>query len=399
MAVGAHVTSIQAALAAQGLDGWLFYDVFVRDPAAYRILGLPEGAHVSRRWFYWIPARGEPAGLVHRVEARRLEGLPGRIEPYLGWRELHDHLARLLAGCRTVAMQYSPDAAVPVVGAVDAGTVELVRRVSGATVVSSADLVGRFEAHVDEAGFATHRRAGEVVHRVIGEAFARVGDAVRRGDALTEHGLQTWMLGRLEAAGLTTDGDAPIVGVNDHPADPHFSPSPTCVRPIARGDTLLLDVWARCREPGAVYHDVTWCGFVGTEPPRRYVEIFDVVRRARDAALGLVRERFAGEGGLRGFEVDAAARAVVTGAGYGDSFIHRTGHSIGTRVHGAGANLDDLETRDLRPILPGSCFSIEPGIYLPGEMAVRTELDVCVSDDGLVTVEGPIQDCLVLVEV
>lgn len=389
------LAAIQGALREAGIDGWLFYDHHRRDPMAYRILGLDERAFVSRRWFYFVPAEGEPRKLAHKVEPKRLDPLPGPPGHFLAWTELHEKLKAILGEPKRIAMQYSPSNDIPYVGLVDAGTVELVRSY-GHEIVSSAELVQRFEAVLDEVGAASHRWAGERIQRIKDEAFERMRKALRDRIRLTENDVKEWILGRFEDEGMTSDGESPIVGFRDHPADPHFEPTPENAYALSPGDTVLLDLWARRKSPVGIYYDITWCAFAGTEPPPKYVEIFDVVRRARDAAVALVRDRFEKGTPVHGWEVDDACRAVVREAGYGERFVHRTGHSIGTSVHGNGANIDNLETRDTRRLVPGLCFSIEPGIYLDGEMAVRSEVDVLITPAGKVEVFGAIQKDLVL---
>jgi len=388
--------AIQKALHDAGHGGWLFYDVFKRDSMAYRILGLAEPKKVSRRWFYWIPAEGEPIKLAHRVEPTRLAALPGKQEHYLSWEDLHKALRRILAGAGAVAMQYSPMANVPTVSVVDAGTIELIRS-CGVEVVSSGDLVQQFEAVTDDAGFNSHRDAGVVVQGVKDEAFDLMDKAIRDSGPISEYEVAQFILARFEEEGLTSEGASPIVGFNDHPADPHFEPTEENSHHLHHGDTILIDLWARRAEPPGIYYDITWCGFVGERPPALYSEIFRTVCRARDAALELVRERFANGQPCRGYEVDLATRRIVEEAGYGDAFLHRTGHNIGVEVHGRGANIDNLETRDERLIVPGTCFSVEPGIYLEDRMAVRTEIDVFVTGAGTIEVCGPIQEQLVLI--
>lgn len=388
--------AIQRALGEAGLDGWLLYDFHHRDPLAYRILGLDATRMTTRRWFYFIPAAGEPVKLTHRVEPGKLAALPGRQEHYLPWTELHERLRRILEGRRKVAMQYSPLNAIPYVSLVDAGTVELVRS-CGAEVVSSADLLQRFESATGDAGYHSHVAAGTIVQAIKDEAFALMDKAVRDSGPITEYDVREFILARFAEERLTSDGAIPIVGFNDHPADPHFEPTAENAYTLHHGDTILVDLWARVKEPPGVYYDITWCGFAGGRPPALYCEIFSVACRARDAALAFVRERFAAGRPCRGCEVDQVAREVVTRAGYGPAFVHRTGHSIGYDVHGTGANLDNLETRDERLLVPGTCFSIEPGIYLEGQMAVRTEIDVYLTPAGAVEVAGPIQQELVLI--
>ncbi len=407
------IAAIQDALQDAGLDGWLFYDFHNRDPIAYRILGLDFAAFTSRRWFYWVPASGTPVRLVSRVEPARLDALPGEKRFYLSWADMVEGL-RALVGGRTVAMQYSPDGAVPSVSLVDGGTLDLVRA-AGATVVSSADLVQRFEACIGEEGYRSHVEAGRRLHRIKDDAFERIHAALERGETLTEYDVQQFIVRRFDEEGVDCLGEWPIVGVNEHPADPHFQPTPGNSVPIRRGDTILVDLWARLKGEGTIFADITWCGYAGEEPPAEYQRIFEVVCRARDAAVDFVRGRVEAGESCRGYEVDEACRAVVREAGYGDFFIHRTGHSIGTQVHGNGVNLDNLETQDQRLLMPGVCFSVEPGIYLPGRMAVRTEIDVFIrpaagaggwgnpiegaggSGHPVVEVTGPVQRELVFV--
>ncbi len=396
-----EIARIQQELSAARLDGWLLYDFHNRDGIAYRVLGLDFGKFTSRRWFYFIPAQGTPVKLCSRVEPTKLDALPGEARFYLSWRELHASLKELLGagrGPRRIAMQFSPQANIPYVSTVDGGTIDLVRSL-GVELCSSADLVQTFDALLGEEAYRSHVAAGERVVRIKDEAFARVGEELRAGRTLTEHALQQFIVKRFAEEGLTCKGELPIVGTNEHPADPHFEPTPANTRPIRKGDTLLIDLWAKLEQPGAVFYDITWCGFVGAAPPAKYVEIFSVVRDARDAAVALVRERFASRQPLHGWEVDDACRAVVERAGYGRFFIHRTGHSIGEEVHGNGVNIDNLETKDERLLVPGICFSIEPGIYLAGEMAVRSEINVFITPAGSVEVSGPSQRELILVEV
>jgi len=387
--------AIQAALANQKVDGWLFCDHHRRDPMAYRILGLPEHGMATRRWFYFVPTHGDPVKLAHRVEPRALDPLPGRQEFYLAWGELHQKLKAMVGSAKTIAMQYSPENNIPYIGLVDAGTVELIRSF-GPKVVTSADLVQQFEATYGEAGLASHTWAGERVQRVKTEAFAAMSRALTTGAKVTEYELKEQIVRRFEEEGLTCEGESPIVGFNDHPADPHFEPVQASAYTLKKGDTILLDLWARRVQPIGVYYDITWCAFAGSAPPAPYVEIFKVARDARDAAVEFVTRRLDAGTPVHGYEVDDACRKVVRDGGYGDQFLHRTGHSIGTSVHGNGANIDNLETKDERLIVPGTCFSIEPGIYLAGSMAVRTELDVFVTTAGKAVVVGDIQRELVL---
>jgi Xaa-Pro aminopeptidase len=393
-----NLDKLQAALRRRQLDGWLLCDFHNRDQVAYRLLGLDGDKHTSRRWYYLIPAEGAPTALVSKVEPTRLDGLPGNLRHYRSWAELHQYLEEALAGQKRLAMNYSPDNNIPYVSLVDAGTVELVRRL-GPEVVSAADLIQEFQSLLSGEAFETHAQAGALIHRIKDQAFELVAQAVRQGQSLTEYDVQQFILRRFEEENLDCLGEYPIVGVNGHPANPHFEPTPANTVALQRGDTLLIDLWAKLARPGSVFYDVTWCGFVGQTPPARYVEIFDVVCRARDACLDFIRHQVRTSGSCRGCDADDACRRVVDEAGYGDFFVHRTGHSIGEQVHWTGANLDNLETKDDRELVPGCCFSIEPGIYLEGEMAVRTEIDGFVGPDGEVTVVGDIQKRLILLEV
>lgn len=390
-----NISAIQQALRARKFDGWLLCDFHNRDHLAYRVLGLELNKMTTRRWFYYIPAKGEPRRLVHNVESRKLDALPGKKDVYLPWTQLHASLKKILGSPKKIAMQYSPKNHVPAVSMVDAGIVELVKSF-GHKVVSSADLVQMFEATISEEGYRLHKEAGVIVDRVRAEAYDQIRNAIAGNTGLTEHQLQQFIMRRFEENGLVTS-DPPIVGTNDHPADPHFESTPQNARPFKKGDTVLIDLWAKKNVPGAIYYDVTWVGYIGDTPPAKYQEMFTAVKNARNAAVALVKDRFAKGKPVGGWEVDDACRNVVKKAGYAKYFVHRTGHSIGEEVHGNGVNIDNLETKDERQILPGSCFSIEPGIYLEGDMAVRTEINMFVRHDGVPEVTGAIQDELILV--
>ncbi len=390
----ARVEDIQRALRDAGsVDGWLFYDFRVSDPLAYRVLRLDPTRHVTRRWYYWIPARGTPAKLVHAIEPHVLDDLPGGVVLYAGWEEQQAHLRRLLKGVTHVAMQYSPLNAVPYISRVDAGTVELIRGF-GIEVVTSADLVQQFEAVWDDRQLASHKQAATKLRRIVDEAFARVRTSITGRKPLTEYGLQQFILERFRAHGLVT-ASPPIAAVNAHSANPHYGPAAKGSTRIKKGDLVLIDIWAKKPTAGSVYADITWTGFVGTEVPPRQQEVFVIVRDARDAALNFVRTRVASGRFPCGWEVDEVCRDVIRHAGYGDRFVHRTGHSIGEEVHGNGANIDSLETKDGRRLLPRTCFSIEPGIYLPGQFGIRSELDVYVSDREAHVFGQPVQTAVV----
>jgi Xaa-Pro aminopeptidase len=384
------IAEIQAALREEGLDGWLFFDHHMRDPLAYRALRFEPPRMVTRRWYYLVPAVGEPRGMVHKIEAGMLEVLPGEKRPYAGWQQQRERLAELLAGCPRVAMQYSPLCAVPYVSNVDAGTVELVRA-CGVEVSSSANLIQHFEARWSEAAYASHKEAGTKVDAIRAAAFRRAAEALGAGRAVSEWEIHGFINESFRAAGLFTD-HGPIVAVNANASNPHYEPTAEAHAPIRQGDLLLIDLWAKLDRPGSVYYDITWTGFCGASVPERMREVFGVVAGARDAAVALVKEAAAAGRPLAGYEVDDAARGYITARGYGEYFFHRTGHSIGEEVHGNGANMDNFETHDERRIIPGTCFSVEPGIYLP-EFGIRSEVNVYRgADDAEVT--GEIQTSL-----
>jgi Xaa-Pro dipeptidase len=387
-----NLASIQSALRERNIDAWLFYDHHHRDPIAYRVLGLPDGLMVTRRWFYLIPAHGEAVKLVHRIEAGHLDSLPGGKRQYSGWQELFEQLKELLAPYRDVAMQYSPNNLVFYVSLVDGGTLELVRGL-GKNVVSSGDLVAKFEATWTDEQIQSHYGARDLIDAITAESFKEIGRRVRNGGT-TEHAMQQWFLEAFRRENLVTD-DPPIVAVNRNTGNPHYEPHAAGSAPIREGDFVLLDVWAKQNKPGAVYYDITWTGFVGKAPSEQQRKVFEIVRDARDVGVKTVQEAvFAGRA-IAGWEVDRAVRAHIAKAGYGDFFIHRTGHSIGTDVHANGANMDDLEVHDERQILPNSCFSIEPGIYLP-EFGVRSEVNVLVRPKSA-EVTGKIQREIVII--
>ena len=378
-----RLREIQHALQEETLDGWLFYDFRGSDPLAYRILGLDETELSTRRWYYFIPAEGEPIGLVSSIEPHRLDRLPGPKLPFFTWQQHAARLAELLRNRRRIAMQYSPGNAIPYISRVDAGTIETIRQL-GVEVVSSADLVQRFEAVWTQEQWQSHRRAATVVRQTVDAAFGYLSDNA----PVSEYQVQQFILDCFTRHGLTTYYP-PVVATNAHSADPHYTPTAEQTALIRPGDFVLIDLWAK--EPDGVYADITWTGFMGKVVPERYQEIFQLVREARDAAISFVQERVTGGQAFFGHEVDAASRSVITDAGYGDRFFHRTGHSIGTEVHGNGANMDGVETRDTRRVLPHTCFSVEPGIYLAGDFGVRSEVDVYITEHEAIVTGDPVQ--------
>jgi Xaa-Pro dipeptidase len=384
-----RILDIQRALHEQGVDGWLFYDFRASDPLGYRVLLLDPAMHVTRRWYYWIPAEGTPRKLLHRIEPHILDRLPGRTDMYVSWDQQRQLLAGLLSQSRRIAMQYSPMNAIPYVSRVDAGTMELVKS-CGVEVVSSADLIQMFEARWSDRQLESHQYAAAALRRIVDEAFDCVRKAVTKGKSLTEYGLQQFILARIQEAGMITSS-APIAAVNEHSADPHYGPVPTGSVEIRRDDLVLIDLWAKQADAGSVYADITWTAYAGRTVPEKHRAVFDIVRQGRDAALAFVRAKVQMGERPFGYEVDASCRQVIQEAGYGDQFVHRTGHSIGEEVHGNGANIDGLETQDTRRLMPRTCFSIEPGVYLSGEFGIRSELDVFLTEHDALVFGLPLQ--------
>jgi Xaa-Pro aminopeptidase len=392
MSVVAHrldIEDIRAALAAEGADAWLLYDFRGLNPIAADVTGVArrEGHLATRRWYYLIPVNGEPRGLVHAIEAGALEHLPGRIERYAGREQLEAGLGRLLTGVRRVAMEYSPECAIPYVARVDAGTVELVRRF-GVEVVSSGNLIQQFSAVWDESQIRAHLEASEKLNRVKDRAFGEIAARSRQRTPATEHEIQQLMAGWFADEGLVSDSP-PNVSVGANAGNPHYLPTRETAREIGTDELVLLDLWAKLDGPGAVFADITWMGYTGSHVPDRFARAFDAVCAARDAAVELVQQAVRSHRILRGWEVDRAAAAVLREAGYGDRILHRTGHSLGQEVHGTGVNMDDYETHDDRRLLPGTGFTIEPGVYFP-DFGVRTEINMIVGRSDA-TVSGPVQ--------
>ncbi|HEY2460149.1 MAG TPA: M24 family metallopeptidase [Candidatus Acidoferrum sp.] len=377
---------IQSDLRAAKLDGWLFYDFRGRDPIAQRILQLPSAMR-TRRWFYFVPAKGTPRKLVHKIETESLVSLPGEALYYSAQDELRANLAKILGRAKNVAMQYSPKNSIPYVAMVDAGTIELVRA-AGPKVVSSADLIQKYEACWSAAQLQSHLAAGVAIDRIVSGAFQHAAKSVREKKPLTEYDLKMWILREFDAAGITAD-EGPDVAVNANASDPHYGPVEGKSAPIREGDLLLLDVWGKQKTPGSVYYDITWMGYLGAKVPEKYAKVFAAVREARDRAVDLIRSSIAAGKPLQGWQVDNAARKVIDKAGYGKYFFHRTGHSIGEAVHGNGANMDGLETQDVRHLIPRTCNSIEPGIYL-ADFGIRSEVNVYI-DEHEARVTGAVQ--------
>jgi Xaa-Pro aminopeptidase len=373
-----RVAEIQAALREAKLDGWLFYDFRHNDPVAYRILKLDGKMFASRRWFYYVPASGEPVKIVQSIEQFKLDALPGRKLVFRGWQELHARLREVLSPAAKdsktrIAMQYSPMNDIPYISRVDAGTIELVRSF-GVEPVTSAELVQRFEAVFSPAQHQMHVEASDKMHRIIQEAFAEIARRIRADEPTNEWDIAEFMLRRYKEEGM--EQEPMIVAVSANTANPHYMPTKDKNSPIKRGDFVLIDAATKLNKPDAVATDQTWTGYVGETVPEEYSRIFKIVREARDSAVDFVRKNIRAGKPIRGAEVDDVSRGVITRAGFGEQFTHRTGHSIGEETHGNGVNIDDFETRDSRRIIPGVCFSIEPGIYFEGKFGVRSEINV-----------------------
>lgn len=383
------IQEAQKYLREMKIDGWLLYDFHKNNPLVHQFLKLKQ--MTTRRFFYWIPAHGDPVKIVHAIEPRVLDGLPGEKRTYLSWQSLEKEVRETVKGAKKIAMEYSPKNAIPYISRVDGGTIDLISSF-GIEVVSSGDFLPHFTAVLTEAQIQSQIRAAKALDTIVNDAWKWIADHLSRG--ITEYDVQQKIVADFNRLHLTAD-DAPIVAVNQHSADPHYQPEKKTSSPIRKGDFILIDLWAKEKKEGAIFGDITRVGVAASAPTKQQQEIFQIVRNAQKAAIALVKDRFAHKKRLEGWEVDEAARKVIRDAGYGEFFIHRTGHSIEEELHGSGAHMDNLEMHDVRPILPATCFSIEPGIYLPDEFGVRLELDILIHKDGAVEITGGEQDQLV----
>jgi Xaa-Pro dipeptidase len=385
------IGAVQKALQADGLDAWLLYDFQGSNPVSYRLAGMGGAGHLAtRRWFYLIPRSGEPQALVHAIERYNLDHLPGTKTVYAGRWQLRSGLTKLLAGLTRVAMEYSPECAIPYVSRVDAGTIELVRSL-GVDIVSSGDLIQQFEARWNDAAIASHRAASEKLYRIKDQAFEEVAKRLKDGIATTEYDIQQKMVGWFRDQGLVAES-APCVSAQENAGNPHYLASAATHRVIRKDELVLLDLWGKLEHPESVYADITWIGFTGPEVPERMSKAFEAICGARDAAVTTVQDAARAGREVRGFEADQSARQVLIDAGYEDAILHRTGHSLGENVHGNGAHLDDYETHDERRLLPGSGFTIEPGLYFK-DFGVRTEINMVWTANGP-EVTGPRQKAI-----
>jgi Xaa-Pro dipeptidase len=380
------ISEIQQALQAEHIDGWLLYNFRDSNIFATRLLALPKHIMFTRRYFYYIPARGEPRKLVHRIEEWNLDTLPGDKSIYLSWRSLEEGLSSLLSGAKQVAMEYSPRCAIPYVSTVDAGIVELVRS-RGVEITSSANLIQYFEARWDDEQLKDSMESAVHLYQIVEEAFRFMRKKIQSNTAVTEYDVQQFMSSEFRKRGLVASSD-PNCSMNANSANPHYEPTKEVHAPLHKNDYVLLDLWAKKDKPRSVYADITWMGFLGETVPDEFEKIFQIVKGGRNAALNFVRSSMKAGKIIHGYEVDDAARNFITQQGYGEYFVHRTGHSIGEEVHGNGANMDNLETRDERTLIPQTSFSIEPGIYLRDKFGVRSEIDVYISKDREVLVTG-----------
>jgi len=390
-----QLTAIQQFLNAEHLDGWLLYDFQGINPIARAVLRL--SGMQTRRWFYWIPASGEPHKIVHAIEREQFAAVAGVEHVFSSWRELESNLKTALGGAKIIAMEYSPEAAIPYVSRIDAGTLELVRK-TGVEVVSSADLVQYFQTRWTPEQLAGHRVAAKALADIKDLAFAEITRCLRDDRPVSEYDIQQLVVREFDRRKLATEY-LPNCSVNENAANPHYEPTEAVNRIIKRGDLILLDIWAKPYAPDGVFADITWMAFAGHTAPERMTKVFGVVAAARDRAVEFISDRLKAGKEVFGYEVDDASRKVVADAGYGKYFTHRTGHSIGGSVHGMGVNIDNLETRDRRKLIPGVAFSIEPGIYLSGDFGVRTEINVYMHEHSAEVTTQPVQREIVPLDV
>lgn len=389
----AKIKQIQIILSELKIPAWFFYDFHGQDPIARRILQFPSQSHETRRWFYLVPANGVPVKLLHKIESHTLSHLPGDIISYAGWRELESAIQKILEQYPAVAMQYSPGNAIPYISKIDAGTIEMIQK-TGSEVVSSADLIQQLEAVWSETQLKSHIKAADSLRKIAEHTFQEIGKRARTTKGTTETEIQSFMMELFLSHGLITD-HPPIVAVNEHSGNPHYAPSQENLTQIKESDFILLDLWGKLKEHvDSVYADITWTGFVGKDIPQKHKEIFEIVCGARDEAVKLIENAVTNNQPIYGWEVDDVTRNYIIERGYGKNFFHRTGHSIGTEVHFTGANIDNYETRDTRRLIPHTCFSIEPGIYLP-EFGIRSEIDVYIDNNNILVTGQPIQTKIV----
>lgn len=377
---------VQEILTAMKIDAWLLYDFRFSNELALNMLGITKKSHLTRRFYYLIPQKGLPIKIANAIETFHFDGLPGKLLPYASYSSLNDNLKTSLKGIKKVAMEYSPMNAIPYVSRVDAGTIEQIKSL-GVEIVTSADLISMYNALWTKQQFNENKPVAHALNEIVYNAFNFIKKKIVSNKVTTEYDVQQFIMNEFKHRKLFTD-DPPIVGVNENSANPHYTPTKQKHNKIKKGDFVLIDLWAKPNKEDGVWADITWVGFVGDSVPDKYTNIFNIVAEARDAAFELVSSRFKQKNEIRGYEVDAASRKIIEEAGYGKYFIHRTGHSITTDLHGSGAHMDNFETKDERLILPSTSFSIEPGIYLPGDFGVRSEIDVFITKERKVMITG-----------
>ncbi|MCB1107450.1 MAG: M24 family metallopeptidase [Chlamydiia bacterium] len=387
------IKKIQKQLELYKVDGWLLYEFHGSNPLALEIMKVPKAMLMTRRCFYWIPVEGSPIKIVHKIESHNLDHLPGEKKLYSTWKEMHQFLEEILQEKEKVAMEFSPKQAIPTVSLIDGGLVDLIRGY-GPKVVSSAPFLQAFTCVWTDEQYAMHKEAAMVLENAANDVWALIKKSLDQGELIDEYQVQQFILKEFEKNGCETEGK-PICAVNKNGADPHYCPTEGRSTAIHRGDFILIDLWCKKKKEGAVFADITRLGVASKEPTKRQQEIFQLVRAAQKGGTDLIIERYEKGKEIKGAEVDAKVRSIIEKGGYGEYFTHRTGHNIHTENHGPGANLDSLETDDSRPLIPRTCFSIEPGIYLPGEFGVRLEYDVYIHEGGEVEVTLPPQEAIV----
>jgi Xaa-Pro dipeptidase len=385
-----RIHDVQKHLLKEKMDGWLLYDFHGINSLARDFLNIGPEAFVTRRFFYWIPAVGSPVKLQHQIEQHILHGMPGESRVYLKWQELETQLSQMLKGAKTVAMEFSPRNAIPYLSKIDAGTVDLIRSF-GVEVVSSGSFLQYYTCVLDEQQVKMHFEAADFLDRTVEATWEKISEALRQGKKINEYQMRSFIAEKIKAEGFFSES-LPICAVNQHSADPHYEPKKEGSSEIKRGDLILLDLWCKGKHPRAIYADITRVAVADSEPTSRQNEIFHIVRTAQKTATDFVVKKYSKGESLKGYEVDQVCRKVIEDQGYGPYFTHRTGHNIYTSDHGPGAHLDSLETLDLRELIPGVCFSIEPGIYLPNEFGIRLEYDMYLAPDRKAHITGGFQN-------
>lgn len=386
------VEAVQSLLEKQNIDGWLIFDFHRQNHLGSHFLEIPDDLLVSRRFFYWIPRKGSPIKILHKIEPKTIEKFPGVAIDYLSWQSLEKALQKVLSGAQRVAMEYSPRNAIPYVSLVDGGTIELVKSF-GVEVVSSSGILSQFTSVLTEEQIQTQEKAGKHVDWVAAETWRHMKQAIENKHKITEYDVQQFIIEKIEEKGFVIN-EAPICAVNEHSADPHYAPEKGKSAVLKKGDFVLIDLWCRLNQPKSVYADITRVAVLGDRPTKKQEEVFSIVRKAQSAATDFVRQRVSSDMPIMGYEVDDVCRQVIEDAGYGPYFIHRTGHSIDIELHGSGPHIDNLEMHDERLLTEGMCFSIEPGIYLPGEFGVRLEYDILIRKHQKMDVSGGVEDSL-----